>query len=140
MKYVVVLALVLMGGLIGAVGVYFLKGWPTQSSAPPAMDDRIVRGQEAVRTLMTNPASAYFEDVVLVAVGGRTFVCGRVNAKNSIGGYIGPRDFIFDVTVNSISLQREGIATVNNDWQRNCVPDNSSGSKLIARGINETPK
>lgn len=44
---------------------------------------------EAVRERLFDPGSAQFRDVRVVRAG----YCGRVNAKNRMGGYVGFREF-----------------------------------------------
>lgn len=36
------------------------------------------------------------------------FVCGAVNSKNSYGGYVGSRAFIFDVRFSSATIMLSG--------------------------------
>lgn len=51
---------------------------------------QIERGQEVIRALLNDPASAQFRNVKLVKSANRPFVvCGEVNAKNRMGGYNG---------------------------------------------------
>jgi hypothetical protein len=46
----------------------------------------------AVRKELTDPASAQFQNVVAKG----EYVCGEVNSKNKMGGYIGFRHFYVD--------------------------------------------
>ncbi len=58
-----------------------------------------------MREQLFDPASAQFKDLKTVngVVGLR--VCGRVNAKNRFGGYIGFRPFYYDEDTKSVALQ-----------------------------------
>jgi hypothetical protein len=47
------------------------------------------RGRAAIRNLLLDPASAQFRTLH----SGPNLVCGKVNAKNRMGGYVGFRDF-----------------------------------------------
>lgn len=52
---------------------------------------------EQVRNLLKDPDSAQFKDVRLVDYRDGKVVCGRVNAKNSYGGYVGYKQFVAGV-------------------------------------------
>lgn len=51
------------------------------------------QAREAVKERLRDPESARFKDLKI----GRndTIVCGEVNAKNAMGGYVGARPFYF---------------------------------------------
>lgn len=54
-------------------------------------------GVEAVRAAMLDPESAQFRNVRVVANrGGGKLVCGEVNSKNRLGGYVGFQPFLVD--------------------------------------------
>ncbi|MCW2363864.1 MULTISPECIES: hypothetical protein [Sphingobium] len=57
----------------------------------------IEQAQEAVRALLTDPASAQFRNVVIHndREGRPHSVCGEVNGKNRMGGYAGFEDFYY---------------------------------------------
>lgn len=54
----------------------------------------------AVTAKLNDPGSAQFADVRTVAKDGRQVVCGKVNAKNRMGGYDGPKPFLFDPAIS----------------------------------------
>lgn len=52
--------------------------------------------KEKIRQLLKDPESAIFSDITMTRtqeVGGSVGVCGKVNARNSFGGYVGNRLF-----------------------------------------------
>lgn len=58
-----------------------------------------------ITNMLKDPGSAQFQGVGLNAA--RTALCGRVNAKNSMGGYIGFSSFIV-TTDGQIGIQGDG--------------------------------
>lgn len=50
--------------------------------------------QDIVRGALKDPESARFEHVAVTEVDGVRVACGMVNAKNSLGGYVGNRAFM----------------------------------------------
>lgn len=50
--------------------------------------------EDVVRSALKDPGSAEFEGVVEREVDGVRVACGRVNAKNALGGYVGARPFM----------------------------------------------
>lgn len=76
-------------------------------AAPSAQaDDALIdAAKRAIGARMFDPYSAQFENITLGATAkGGPVVCGTVNAKNRMGGYVGRRPFwyiddqTFDVT------------------------------------------
>lgn len=57
--------------------------------------------KELVAARLLDPRSAQFEDVV----SGDGVVCGRVNAKNRMGGYVGFKRFVVDVAAGSVDME-----------------------------------
>lgn len=65
---------------------------PTPAAEPPAeptVEDRVV---EMVKGRLKDPFSAHFRDVRQTSDG--KYVCGQVNARNAMGGYVGYRQFV----------------------------------------------
>jgi hypothetical protein len=77
-------AIVALGGLGLAGAVLFLAMRP---------DPKIEQAKTAIGRTLLDPYSAKFEDVRVVNSEVGTIVCGTVNAKNKIGGYVGARPF-----------------------------------------------
>lgn len=50
--------------------------------------------QESVKSNLKDPNSAQFQNVRIVSFGSGKVICGRVNAKNSYGGYGGFKKFV----------------------------------------------
>lgn len=71
---------------------------PAAKAQPKAAEDPfIVAARAAVRKQLRDPDSARFSDLKLKkAKDGARGVCGEVNAKNSTGGFTGPKLFVYD--------------------------------------------
>lgn len=67
------------------------------------------QAEKQVRAALKDPDSAQFSDMTIVGNG--LLVCGKVNAKNSMGGYTGSRDFLIwaDEGVTIADDELEGI-------------------------------
>lgn len=65
---------------------------PTPPPAP-VEDPRIEKAKDAMRRVLKDPGSAQFQDVMGTDVKGNFSVCGKVNAKNAMGGYNGFKQF-----------------------------------------------
>lgn len=70
---------------------------------------QIEQAQELVKNTLTDPLSATFKDVELHSVAGKSAVCGHVNAKNQMGGYVGFRRFI--VAEDAVTIMSEDNAS-----------------------------
>lgn len=68
------------------------------ASGAAAADELVEKAKEAVVRKLKDPASAQFVDVRRVR--DPDMVCGRVNAKNAMGGYEGAREFRYVVSRN----------------------------------------
>ena len=70
--------------------------------APPVNGNLFSRAQQSVIRSLKDPESARFRAMreVKYLDGFGTKVCGEVNAKNSFGGYVGFRRFMFDPKFN----------------------------------------
>lgn len=53
-----------------------------------------------IKGRLKDPDSALVSDVRVVHYAGGRFACGEINAKNSLGGYVGYKPFIGDFIVN----------------------------------------
>lgn len=106
-----VVAAALIGGLVGCQ----TAGFPPASEAPPV--DRYVLSAtetEAVKATvlasLKDPYSAVFGLPFLASRdrrSGAVYVCGKVNAKNSFGGYAGDEWFL-----GALSTTTGGVALV----------------------------
>lgn len=62
--------------------------------------------KSAVRHLLKDPSSAEFEDLKFFpSFLGFNSVCGKVNARNSLGGYVGARRFIWKSKDKTIDME-----------------------------------
>jgi hypothetical protein len=67
---------------------------------------QIADAKEAVKGLLTDPGSAEFESIEVRPAGGKPeTVCGRVNAKNRMGGYNGFAKFFYVVATQEAKLE-----------------------------------
>ena len=67
-------------------------------------------------SMLKDPDSAKFKDVAVSVSSGA--VCGRVNAKNSHGGYVGFRRFI--VSPEVIKLEGDESVPMDYRWDELC--------------------
>lgn len=77
--------------LVGGVGVVFFGDGLQAKPSPEAQ--QITAAHEFVRASLKDPDSAQFTNDVT----GPGVVCGKVNAKNSFGGFVGPRSYVASV-------------------------------------------
>ena len=64
--------------------------------------------KERVTRQLKDPGSAQFQDLRLNTA--RSALCGKINAKNSYGGYVGLRDFVASDT--EVHIKPEGCGSV----------------------------
>ena len=70
------------------------------SAVPVLSADAEAQAKAAVTARLKDPESARFTDIVVK--GDR--ICGRVNAKNSFGGYVGPRFWIYETVAGTTMI------------------------------------
>jgi len=77
----------------------------------------ILMGRREIEGLLVDPESARYRDVYLVSMPGTDGVlfCGRVNARNGLGGYTGYRRFIAVPGAQAWTEEAEGFAATWND-------------------------
>lgn len=73
----------------------------------------IAKGQAAALSKLNDPDSAKFTDLRVVTADGRQIVCGRVNAKNRMGGYDGAKPFLFDPAIKQGAIIYGGRAVTD---------------------------
>lgn len=59
-------------------------------------DSAVERAKSSLAGEMFDPSSVQFRDLEAFNQGSSVFVCGKVNAKNRMGGYVGFRGFVYD--------------------------------------------
>jgi len=68
---------------------------------PKKYSDLVGIAKENIRSQLKDPYSAQFESIYISKGNGKQpIVCGKVNAKNSYGGYIGGKRFYFIIADN----------------------------------------
>lgn len=67
---------------------------PVAAPEPPSKDDLYKeKAKNAILAVLKDPGSAQFQDLRGADMGGNYSLCGKVNAKNAMGGYTGFKDF-----------------------------------------------
>lgn len=74
---------------------------------PPEEDIYIKTAKDAVLRVLKDPGSAQFQDINSSVVQGDQTVCGKVNAKNAMGGYVGFKMFCWTKKNGLMPLQGE---------------------------------
>lgn len=92
MKKVMTALILMILVFLGLWGYDIYKASSNESQRLDAIEQAKQKGMELVRSALKDPGSALFEDVR--AANGAGLVCGRVNAKNSYGGYAGFKIFL----------------------------------------------
>jgi hypothetical protein len=85
------------------LGVMFAyeRFWGSESSL-------IESAKTSVRSGLFDPYSAQFEDLTVARnTNGGEFVCGFVNAKNKMGGYVGRAPFVYAATAQRSMIIRD---------------------------------
>lgn len=77
----------------------------------------IAAAKKAIAYTLTDPDSANFREVYVAP--NEVAVCGQVNAKNSFGGYVGFRRFIYSPRKQGID--GDGCYFVEARWESRCV-------------------
>lgn len=68
-------------------------------------DADMQRAKDAVRQRLIDPDSAQFRDLRKVDEG----ICGQVNSKNRMGGYVGYRTFLYDSRLRRAYLRSDDM-------------------------------
>lgn len=123
----------LKGAVIAAVGIaalLVLGGVGLLTYGPGSERDAIYRlGME-----LKDSESAIFRDVVV----GEDLVCGYVNSKNSMGGYVGFHRFIIGRYEDGMyaSVEKpEMYGLLNGIWETSCVDDQRNYVDQVRRSI-----
>lgn len=96
----------------------------SSDAADDAPSDAVVNAaaRQAVLFKLTDPDSAKFRNVVVVAKPGQAkAVCGEVNAKNQMGGYTGYKRFISAGTAKLTYFEND-LADMDEAWRTLCTP------------------
>jgi hypothetical protein len=79
----------------------------------------ILAAMGMVRWGLTDPESAHFR-AVFISPGGKA-VCGEVNSKNAMGGYVGFKRFI--AARDKVGVEQDKTAFVERNWVARCLSD-----------------
>ena len=74
----------------------------------PTPVDEFAAAKTAMRQKLNDPDSARFDDLFKVTTDTGEAVCGLVNSKNRMGGYVGNTGFIFEKSLNRATLLFSG--------------------------------
>lgn len=74
-------------------------------------------GKKAVLNHLKDPETARFRNLTTSR---NTFLCGEVNAKNSMGGYVGFVRFMAIGEANIVTFESEEVPTFTERWLTNC--------------------
>jgi hypothetical protein len=86
----------------------------------------VERAKEAMRKALTDPESARFRNVVVSARDPANGVCGQVNFKNQMGGYVGFHPFVYNRQENRAmfiqlnSSDPAGVLWALDMWKKFC--------------------
>jgi hypothetical protein len=81
---------------------------PAAKKAAPKPADEFSAAKAAMARKLTDPESARFDDLFKVQTDSGEAVCGMVNSKNRMGGYVGPTGFIYEKSLNRATLMFSG--------------------------------
>jgi hypothetical protein len=95
---------------------------PQPSSMPGPLDPvRHLAAEEArIRETLVDPESAKFRNDFLSRKEGAPVVCGELNYKNSLGGYVGFQRFIWGPDIRLFGLDTQADE-MTRQWQARCV-------------------
>jgi hypothetical protein len=84
------------------------KSHVAKSNSPAAED--FTAAKAVIERKLKDPMSVQWAELFKVKTKDGEFVCGAVNSKNSYGGYVGSRGFIFDVRFNTATIMLSGAS------------------------------
>lgn len=125
MKRIILLGLLAASSALAAPKVQHVakpQPMPQQTDEQRAEAEKAKKievGTNAIREALNDPESARFRNVILSPKG--RAVCGEINAKNKMGGYVGFRRFI--VAADQSGIEEDDTSFVESNWQSRCVKD-----------------
>lgn len=105
------------------------KAKDTGDQAEVEKEKKISVATNSIREALNDPESARFRKL-FVSPKGRA-VCGEVNAKNKMGGYVGFRRFI--VADDQSGIEGDDSSFVEANWQGRCINDVRYDSADLAK-------
>lgn len=85
----------------------------SQNSEEPALLEKV---QNMVRERLKDPDSAKFRSLLKY---GTHWVCGQVNAKNGMGGYVGYSSFDYEIEKGELKMYQAGQESLCESAERN---------------------
>ena len=89
----------------------------------------------AVAETLIDPYAAQF-DRLTVAKSAETIVCGRFNAKNKVGGFVGFRPFLYDGSTKELSINKTnecGKEVIDQDQQARIMAECEDNTNRLNR-------
>jgi hypothetical protein len=109
-----------IGLVLGAAPAFAGQKAPSDAEVLAALKEKMVAATQARITGMLNdPESARFRKVFVSPKG--KAVCGEVNAKNQMGGYVGFRRFIS--ARDQVGIEGDDSSFVESNWEARCIKD-----------------
>lgn len=121
----------MIGGIsLGLVAVALVAAAAYSSHSSSAIDGVVYwrayhERQAVVRDSLVDPDSAKFRGLYFSKVHGLQYMCGFVNARNSMGGYTGYRPFY---AATAYSVIADGDVTEVNAWTLDDMKGKCSGA------------
>lgn len=86
------------------------KSHVAKSNGAVASPENFAAAKAIIERKLKDPMSAQWAELFKVKTKDGEFVCGAVNSKNSYGGYVGSRGFIFDARFNTATIMLSGAS------------------------------
>lgn len=86
----------------------FDKGTSRSPKPKKVTVDEFAEAKTAMAKKLTDPESARFEDLFKARTSYGEVICGKVNSKNRMGGYVGATGFIFETSIKRATLMFSG--------------------------------
>ena len=80
---------IIIAGIVAIIAVLMITGWDDAGMR--------ARAEAVVKVNIYDPDSAQFKDLIVIGTSDspKRTVCGKVNAKNKFGGYVGYASFMY---------------------------------------------
>lgn len=118
-----ILTCTVLGSLFAALFVYASVAPPPSTAAVPL--DRVrfrAIEQEDLRSRLQDPDSVKFRRDYVSTLRRTAVLCGEINYKNAVGGYVGFQRFISGATLQ-VFEEAVGISAMERLWSVMCGPD-----------------
>ena len=93
---------------------------PSGASTPLDPARHLAAEQARIREMQIDPESVRFRDAFVSRKPGRPVVCGEINYKNSVGGYVGYQRFIWGEGVQLFGGETS-TEEMAREWEARCV-------------------